>query len=175
MTTTTMQPFAPSRLTGKSDAAIVCDLARGAEPGTVLTYEQIGAALSVDTARTITREVASAAARAASKRLLKEAQRCLIAIPKVGYRVSRGDDHHGVAMTRYHRADTQLKHGLGVLQYVRRDEMTQNQLLAHDGTLIVLSALCQMTTAAKNRQDKIEAIIARIAGKVGIDLDTVED
>ena len=173
--TTTMRPFVPSRLTGKSDASIVCDMARDAEPGTVLTYERIGAALGADTERAITREVSSSAARAASKRLLREDQRCLIAVPKVGYRVSRGDDHHGVAMTRYHRADAQLKHGLSVLQYVRRDEMSQNQLLAHDGTLIVLSALCQMTQAAKRRQDKVESIIARIAGKIGIDLDTGED
>lgn len=169
--TATMQPFKPSRLTGKSDGAIICELASGMDPGTVIRHEAIAEALQQDTDRHITHSVACAAARRASKMLLKRDQRCLVTVPGVGYRVSHGSDHHGLALSRYDRADVQLRHGISVLQYVRREEMTQNQQLAHDGTLIVMSSLVQMTKATKARQDKIEEIIGRIAGKVGVSLD----
>ena len=163
-----MTKFAPSRTDGRSDRAIILDLARAAEPGSVITYDAISVALRSGTDRAITREVIGAAARAASRRLLRETQRCLAVIPKVGYRVSVGSDHHGLAVQRYHRADKQLLLGVDVLQQVRRDEMTPNQQMQHDGMLIVMSSLVAMTESTRRRQDKIEAAIAKIAGKVGV-------
>jgi len=168
--------FVPTRKSGKSDRAVVLDMAKAATPGSILTYEAIIEALSIDSAdRAIDKAVASHAARAASQSLLRTDSRCLIAIRGQGYRVSIGSDHHGVALDRYTRADAQLHRGVQVLAHVRRDEMSPNQLIAHDGTMLVMGALVQMTSATRKRQDRIETILARIAGKVGVSLDDDDD
>lgn len=151
--------FKISRENGKSDRAVIVELAKNAKPGTLFSHEQIVAALSEGTDRKITVAVACAAVRAANTLLLKEEQHCLSSIKGVGYRIAHAFEHRSLAKDRTRRADRQIDKGLQVLQNVRRDEMTAEQREQHDRALTSVAVLSQMMKSANDRRSRLDRAI----------------
>ena len=67
--------------------------------------------------------------------------------------------HNGLALDRKQRADKQLRRGLHILNNVRWDEMDANQRAAHEGTLLIMSAIHANQASLNRRMSKIEKII----------------
>lgn len=154
--------FKTARRSGKSDRQVIVEHVHAAAPGTIFEIDDIIARLSMGTGRTISKAVASAAVRSANSVLLKEHQRCLRAVRGVGYRMVAASEHKPLALERKRRADKQLQRGLEVLSHVRWDELTEEQRRAHEGTLIVVSALHSAMSSLSSRQDRLEEIIRKM-------------
>jgi hypothetical protein len=132
------------------------------EPGRLYTYDELSAALSDGAGRAFTRsEIASLVSRTYS-RLLKEHQRALHCVRGSGYRLAPASDHRRLANGRKERADVQLRRGLHTLQNVRWNELDPEARKAHEGTLMVMSAMYEQQRAMTRRQDAVEAAISKL-------------
>ncbi len=155
-----MTQFQITRLDGRSNGQVIIDYVKDDKPGTEYTYARLASELSKGTDRTYDREAVRSIVMATYPRLLKEHQRALHNIRGVGYRLAFAHQHQTLALVRKRRADKQLKLGLMTLQKVRWDEMDQQQVLAHEGTLLVVGALYNAQAALSRRQDKVEETLA---------------
>jgi len=149
------------RSDGRSNSQVIMDLVDGKEPGTVFTYQELIEALMVNTERDqdYAKEDVQRIVVAACPRLLREQSRALHNVPMVGYRIAPAAYHVTIASHRKERADKQLLRGVQVLQKVRWDEMNDNQRMAHEGQLLVASALYQQMTCHERRLSAIELAI----------------
>lgn len=144
------------RVSGSSGTEVVANLVASKQPGEVITFEELVAALDDGAERRHSVADARNAASRACVRLLKGQSRALVSIQTVGYRVARADEHRVLATRRRERADTQLRRGLQTLQNVRWEEMDQAAQEAHRGQLMVISALYEQQRAYESRLAKIE-------------------
>jgi hypothetical protein len=160
-----IKAFEITREDGRSNAQVVLDLMGDAEPGRTFTFAQIADALSAGTDRKYTRADVRQIAASAYDRMLAEHQRALHNVRGIGYRVAPAADHNRLAIARKRRADVQLERGVSTLQNVRWNELDPEARKAHEGTLMVMSALHQQQRAMEKRQEGIERVIARLMGK----------
>jgi len=156
--------FMVTRADGRSNAQVVLDLVKGKPAGAVFTYEDIAVALSVGASRTYKPTEVSVIVSAAYPRLLKEQARALHNVRGVGYRLAPAAYHVVLANGRQSRADRQMLRGMQTLQNVRWDEMDSNQRLAHEGQLMITSALVRQMRALDKRQSAVEDAIRRARG-----------
>jgi hypothetical protein len=156
--------FVTGRDTGQSDADVVVALVAGAEPGTLFSHEAMIQALSVGVTRSIDVTTVRHAVRSAYARLLRDHARTLQSVPGMGYRLAEAAAHQAIARSKQRRADVQLRRGVQVLQHVRWDEMDATSRAAHEGTLLIMSALYENQRAMERRQQKIEETLRRITG-----------
>jgi hypothetical protein len=161
--------FAISRRDGRSNQQVVLDLVSGAEPGTLYTYDALGAALRVGTDQEFPRRRVHGIVRSALKRLLIEQERTLPNVRGVGYKLAHATEHMSLALARRRRADSQLRMGMRLLQHVRWTEMDPNARTAHMGMLMVTEALYRNQQALERRQANVEDVLARLKSR----LDTV--
>ena len=162
-----MMAFKITRQDGRSAADVVLDLVKGKSPGTVFSYQEIGDALSAGTNRVYNRGAIQAAVLGAHQRMLKEQARALHCVPNVGYRLAPAAQHLMLANNRKTRADKQLRLGVMTLQNVRWDELDDNQRKAHEGQLLVSSALLAQIQALDRRQSAVEDAIRRVLSGTG--------
>lgn len=156
-------PFVTARLDGRSDKRVIVDLISAAQPEQIFGYDElIGELQQGVPGRTITRQAASHAVREGNKVALLECQRCLQAIPRVGYRVAAASDHRILALDRRRKADSQIRMAVHTLQHVRWDEMDAAAREAHQATLVLMGGMWQAIEAVTHRQDKIENLLQRI-------------
>ncbi len=156
---TSVALFQTSRQDGRSDAQVIIDMVKEAEPERIFTYREIIDALQQNTDRTFNVETARAAVYRSAHRLLKEQARTLQNIHNVGYRLAPARDHQKIALVRKQKADVQLKRGLQTLENVRWDEMDEQTRAAHQGTLLIVSALYANQKAINDRMARIEETI----------------
>jgi len=157
--------FRNARLDGRSDSEVVIEMVSDATPGTLFEFDAIIAALRRGCPdRDITVTTARQAVARAYTRLLRLHARALVSVTGSGYRLAAAASHQMLAHRRQRRSDTQLRRGLDVLRNVRWDEMDTNSRAAHEGTLLVMSALYENQRALDRRQGKIEAALKSIAG-----------
>jgi hypothetical protein len=158
--------FVPSRADGRSDRQVVYEIISRAEPATVITFEVIQNALAEGLDHPVDRQRASAAMRQANRTLLRENQRTVVAVRRVGYRVINASEHRSVAIVRKERAGRQLRDGLMVMKQCRLDEMTENERKMHEGTTLMMSAVVSAVDYLDHKQRKqqkaIEALTARV-------------
>jgi len=154
--------FTITRSDGRSNAQVILDHVKDGEPGRVYPHAELLVALDVGSDRAHTRPDVYHAVRTALPRVLREHQRRLHAVRQVGYRLARASEHVSLARCDRHRADVQLKRGLATLQNVMFDEMTPNERSAHEGTLMVVSALWANQAAMDRRLRKVEMAIASV-------------
>lgn len=160
--------FKVSRRDGRSNAQVLLDYVSGANPGRVYPYEELGEVLAVGTSRSFDVAAIRGVVRTALPRLLKEQQRALHNVVRVGYRLALANEHTKLAHTRQRRADNQLKMGLKILRNVRWEEMTENERQAHEGTLMVTEALYANQVALEKRQRTVEEAIAGLSKRVDV-------
>lgn len=157
--------FAITRSDGRSNAQVLLDYVKDGEPGRVYTFADLGSALDAGTDRRFTTSDVRNVVTAASRRLLREQQRVLHSVRRVGYRIAKASDHRQLALNRTRRADVQLKRGFLTLQHVRWDEMDPTSRKVHEGTLMVVGALYQQQRAMENRLSAVEDAIRGLTKK----------
>jgi len=154
--------FEISRPDGRSQAQVLIDLVRDAQPGQLFEYPVLIDALRYEGGRPVTAaDVASVVSRAYG-RLLKEHQRALHCVRGRGYRVAPASDQRALAQGRKNRADVQLRVGLNTLRHVRWDELDVEARKAHEATLMVMSAIYEQQRAMERRQNAIEEAVSRL-------------
>ena len=152
--------FACSRPDGRSNVQVIVDLVKDDAPGTSYTFSQLVEALGKDSTHTYGTNDARQYAIKAGRRLLKEHKRTLANVRGVGYRLAEAGDHKRLALVKKSRSDKQFGLGLQILQNVRLDEMDVNQRAAHEGTLMIMSAIHSAVTAMEGRLSRIEQVIS---------------
>ncbi|MCU0806406.1 MAG: hypothetical protein MUC53_00185 [Candidatus Contendobacter sp.] len=156
--------FTITREDGRSNSQVLLDLVNGKSPGTVFPYAELIDVLSAHTDRRYSRTEVQRIVVMTCPRMLKEQARTLICIRHVGYRIAPAADHAMIAGTRKSRADKQLLRGVETLQNVRWDEMDSNQRLAHEGQLLIFSALHEQMKSHDRRISAIEHAILKSQG-----------
>ena len=153
------QRFAISRPDGRSNVEVVAELVERSDPGTLLPYRMLEEALSHEGKQFTIRDIHGVVSRG-YQRILKVTSRALMPISGVGYRVSEARDHRALADRRKGRADVQLRKGLETLRNVRWNEMDEQSRLAHEGSLMVMTAIWENQQQIDRRISKIEAALA---------------
>ena len=157
--------FKITRADGRSNAEVILDHVKGKPAGTVFSYEDLAAALSDGSSKTYgIAEVRGVAAKI-YPRLLKEQARALHCVRNIGYRLAPASFHVTLAEGRQSKADRQMLRGVQTLQHVRWDEMDSNQRMAHEGHLLITSALYNQMQALARRQDRIEESLVRLKSR----------
>lgn len=154
-----MMSFAIARMDGRSNQQVLIDHVKNGKPGDMFSFDELAAALSAGSDRIFgVQEVRGVVAMAAT-RLLKEQARTLVNIRGFGYRLAPGSDHAMLAKGRRDKAAVQIVKAKSLLEHVRWDEMDPNQRLAHEGTLMLVSALYEQQRAFNDRLRKVEETI----------------
>lgn len=159
-----MKAFQITRVDGRSNAEVVIDLVKMGAPGEVYTYQQIADALSVGTDHAYGVSEVRTIVAGCYARLLKEQQRALHNVRRVGYRLAHANDHNRLALVRTKKADVQMRRGFETLTHVRWDEMDAEHRKVHEGTLLVVGALYQQQQAMDRRLSAVEAAIRGLKG-----------
>jgi len=158
--------FAITRDDGRSNAQVVVDLVKDGAPGRIYTIEEFQAALAVGTDRTFDLRAVQQIVRNMTNALEKTYKRTLHAVPTVGYRLACAKEHMGLAVLRQDKANRQLRKGLHILENVRYDEMDENTRSAHEGHLILTSAIYRNQIALESRMRRVEETIQGIRTSV---------
>lgn len=151
--------FEIGRQSGKSDAEVLLDLVEQARPGDILDYDLLSQTLSDGTSREYSRQDVQGSVGRAERKLAVSASRALLNVRNVGYKVALADEHQTIAGRKRDRSNKLLKRGLVTLQHVRWDEMDDNSRRAHEGQLMVMSALHQAVTGIEQRLNRVEDAI----------------
>jgi hypothetical protein len=159
-----MNKIKSTRSNGKSDRTVLLELFFSGKAGQVYTFDEIGAALSKDSTRVFNTAAVRSAVGASYRALLKEQSRAIHSVRGVGYRLAEASDHNRLAVIRKTRADKQFATGMLTLQQVRWDEMPTDARHAHEGTLMLYSALHQQQRAMESRLSRVENAIGTLLG-----------
>jgi hypothetical protein len=155
------KPFEITREDGRSNADVVLDLVRDAEPGRLYGYAELGEALGMADVRRI-----QGAVRTALPRLLREQQRALSVITGVGYRLSHASEHSRLALVRERKSQRQLKGAMQLLVNTRLDELTPAQRTLHEAHLTVTAAIGQQVSYLSRKQKTQDAAINALLTRV---------
>lgn len=161
-----MAPFVTSRKDGRTDAEVLIGALASVEPGAVVLYATLTEALAVGSNRAWDTRAVQSSVRGAARRILRETARALIPVRGVGYRVSRGGDHHGLALRRESRANAQLRMAVDVLRHAQYGEMSAEQRSVHDAHLTITGALFQQMRLVTQRQKQQDAAIQSLMVRV---------
>lgn len=154
-----MSTFQITRADGRSNGQVLIDYVSDGEAGQVYEYGELCNVLSEGTDRVFGVNDVRQVVATTQPRMLKEHQRTLHNVRRVGYRLALAKDHTMLAMARRHRADTQVKKGLQLLRHVRWDEMDENTRRAHQGHLMLAEALAANQCAFEKRMKSMENAI----------------
>jgi len=161
-----MTPFQPSRADGRSDRQVVYALFAEVPPDTTVGHDAIEAALDEGVDAVIDRKRVYEAVGKARKTLLKERRRYAVAVPGVGYRVIRADEHRVVAMERQDRAAREVRTGLAIVNGTRLEELDPANRRLHLAYQQVLAHLVGWVASVRQRQDDIDEALASIDRRV---------
>lgn len=161
------EPWAIRRLDGRTNAQVLADMIKEASPGDVFEYDRIARELSKGTETTYDRPKVQSIVATAIPFLEKVHRRTLTNVRGVGYRIAPASEHVSVSSQRHARANRQFRKGLHTLEHVRWEEMDENARRAHEGHLILASALYQQTQSLERRLSRVESAIAKIPGVGG--------
>jgi hypothetical protein len=155
-----------TRTTGRTNSEVLAELVKEAAPGTVFSYEELRDVLEADTETRFDRPRVCAAVRRANTRILRQHQRELRVVKGSGYRLASASEHLELALGRTTRADRQIRRGLLTLNNVRWNELDPNARAAHEGQLLLTSAMYQMVSGLRRRQDRSEQVIRDVLRRV---------
>lgn len=161
-----MDKFKIVREDGRSNAQVLLDYFQKGRPGQIYTYEELASVLRAGTDRQYDTAAVRSIAMALYQRLLKEQARALHNVRNVGYRLAEAHDHNHLAVVRKRKSDMQLLKGVQTLQHVRWDEFKDPEARkAHEGQLMVMSALYMQQTALEKRTKSLEDMVSQIVSK----------
>lgn len=151
--------FEIARADGRSDAEVILDIVKDCTPGTVIDYEQMAGNLAIGTDREYSNKDVQSIICRSEKKLAQQLSRALVNVRGKGYKVALAEDHQMIAGRKKDRAHKLLKRGLTVLKHVRWDEMDENQRRAHEGQLMIVSALTTAVDGMEQRLQRVENAI----------------
>ena len=158
--------FVITRESGQSDAEVLAEIVEQATPGQVLEYDFLASRLSAGTTKKYERCHVQQSVTRAERKLSLDLSRSLINIRNKGYKVAPAGEHVLIASRRRQKAGSMLDRGLRTLQHVRWEEMDENQRQAHQGQLMVISALHSAMDGIDKRLSRIENAIEMLERKV---------
>lgn len=164
--TAALVPFEPSRPDGRSDRQVVYDLVKTAEPDTMFTFDEIAKALNAGLDSPVTMRRVYTAVAAANLTLLKEQRRNLRVSRGRGYRVTQTSEAVELAGERRMRARKNLKRGVELLRHARIEELDPAQRQLHEGQLLIMAGLYQVTVQHERRHDRSESLIQQLTSRV---------
>lgn len=160
-----MSGFKVNRLDGRSMTDVIMDLFKDAKPETVFDYKSIIRALNAGASKTHLVSDAQSAVQRAKGRLSRDYQRAVRNIPGKGYKIAAACEHREIAMVHKTKSDRQLSRGLQTLRNVKWSEMTPEARQAHEGTLLLVSAMYEQQEWMDRRLKKVETLIHKIGGQ----------
>lgn len=155
--------FQTNRTDGRSMPDVIVELVKDAQPGATFTYQDLIQALDKNSSKHHTILDARGAVARAKSRLLRDHSRTLRNLSGVGYKLAAATEHREIAIVHKTKSDRQLYKGVQTLRHVRWDEMDENARTAHQGQLMVLSALYERQNWVERRMSKIESLIRTIS------------
>ena len=161
-----MKTFETRRTDGLSNQEVIVNLVCGGEPGTVFTYDQLGAALDAGSDREYDRRSIQAVVRLAKLRLLREHRRTLTPVANIGYRMAHARDHRSIASDQTKRGQRQMRRALNTMENARLEEMTAAERELHLAQCSINHQLYQEQRRILSRQNRTETIIARLTSRV---------
>lgn len=139
----------------KSRRATVIDLIGGVDYDAVVKYEELESELEVD------RATVQAAVNAAKPGLEREHRKSVVAVPNIGYRVVRPNEHHGLAVVHQRKSLRSLRRSLSKVNHVDASQLTEGEraavTLAATGIALQLDYMRRNDIRAKRHEDMITA------------------
>lgn len=157
-----MSKFKTTRQDGRSDSEIIVGVISSAQAGELITYEVLSSALSCGASRQFNRQDVCAAMYRSRGVLAKRLKRVVRCVRGIGYRVAEPREHQVVAHERKGKADRQMRMGLQALEHVDWAAMDENSRRAHEGTLLLMSAMLNAQRSLERRQGSIESLVANM-------------
>ena len=154
--------FQSSRDDGRSNAEVIVEYVKDAEPGRIYRYEELAAALSQGASRSYDLVAVRQIVFKANRRLSKAQQRVLENIVHVGYRLAHAKEHCRLAVRHTNKADRQLLRGLDILRNVRWDELDPVQRQITEAHLLVTSAVYEQSKGLERRVRKMEIAVTKL-------------
>ncbi len=160
--------FQITRADGRSNATVIIDLVKDAQPGTVFPYADMITALNVGAGRAYTKSDVCQTVRIANIRLLKQHRRELYCLSGEGFKVAHASQHNQMALARRTKADKQIERGMLTIRQARFEEMDENSRKIAEGTLLIMAGIhqqLQYVAATTERHDRIiEELLRRTGG-----------
>jgi hypothetical protein len=148
-----------TRLNGKSNAEVIIELVRDTQPGTTFSFDQLRSQLEAGTDQKYSNTSVCGIIRMANVTLLRLHCRELRNVRKVGFVLIPAREHMAVARLRRTKADKQIRRAFLSLQCVRWNEMDSNTRQAHEGQLMLTSAIMEQIRIQGRRQAEYENLV----------------
>ncbi len=156
--------FDTHRIDGRSMPDVILEVFGGAEPGTLFPYQVLIDALNHGSSKIHgVADVRGAVARA-KPRLLREYFRTVRNLTGKGYKIAAANEHREIAILHKVKSDRQLFRGVQTLKHVKWDELEPESRKAHEGTLMLMSAMYERQDWMERRMQKIELLLDKIGG-----------
>lgn len=154
--------FKPTRADGRSFTEVLIEHVHNGEPGQIYGYEDLSTVLSVGADHPLNVQDVRGIVNRAQKQLSRAHSRTLRSVRGVGYKLAHAREHQELALIKQSKADRQLRRGLQLLQDVRWDELDENSRKAHEGTMLVMSAMYEQTRALRKRVNRIDELLSSL-------------
>lgn len=161
---------------------LVYDKAATLQPGDVITYPDLAGLLGYDPSEL---GRSRSPIHTASRRMLKDHDRTLVAVPKKGYRVAHASEHEGIARAGQRSARRRISHAVAVTTHVDVTALTPGQRRSLEAVAHVLAAQNAMLSRHDARIGDVEKDVRRVDDRIaaleavlarnGIDVPKVED
>ncbi len=139
----------------KSRRATVIDLIARADYDSVVTYEELESELGTD------RATAQSAVNQAKLGLESVHRKSVVAVPNVGYRIVKPNEHHGLAVVHQRKSLRSLRRSLSKVNHVDASQLTEGEraavTLATTGIAMQLDYMRRNDIRAKRHEDMIVA------------------
>lgn len=133
----------------KSRRVMLIDLIAGAEPGTLIPYEELGTMFDLDSRADI-----QGAVNGAKRSIEGNTRKSLVAVKNKGYRVAHPEEHHGLAAKHQRKGRNQIKRAMSKVQNVDLSALTHEQRTVVIAAQVALSAQADFERRADIRYAK---------------------
>lgn len=154
--------FQINRADGRAFTEVLIDYVSQGDPGRVYGHGELSDVLSATADRTLSVPDVRNIVHRAQKQLSRIHSRALRPVRGVGYKLAHAKEHQELALIKQVKADRQLRRGVQLLQDVRWDELDDNSRKAHEGQLLLMSALYEHTRALSKRVNRIDEVLNKM-------------
>lgn len=141
----------------------IYDHATPLTPGDIITYLQLTDILGYDPSQP---GKSRSPIHTASRRMLIDLDRTLVAVPKIGYRVAYAHEHETIARTGQRAARRKVSRALDVITHVDITALATEQRRSADALVQVLSMQAAMLARHDARIGTVEKDVRRVDDRV---------
>lgn len=161
-----MSRFKVSRADGRTNAEVLIGLVSSAEPGALLDYATLAAALGEGTDRQWARLDVQSAVNASLRKLRRQTKRTLIPVAGQGYRIPLASEHVAIAKRRDDKGLKQFGHAKETLEHTNAAELSPWERMRWEEQLAINCALYAQIALVTRRQQKQDAAIESLLSRV---------